>query len=73
MKPNQQITIWERWIVKEKIWKHNHIEEDWSSLDAPLPQNKKQAKNWKGAKWKKHWGMFLDGKVSKLYEKIPLS
>ncbi len=63
MKPNEEITIWYRWNVKKKVWLHNHIHEGWSSLDAPLPKNEKQAKAWKGAKWQKHWGNLLNGKV----------
>lgn len=63
MKPNEEVTIWYRWNVNKKVWLHNHIEEGWSSLDAPLPKSEKQAKVWKGAKWQKHWGNLLNGKV----------
>lgn len=65
-KPFEEVTIWKRWNVKKKRFKHNHIEEGWSGLEAPLPQNQTQAKGWKGAKWKKHYGFLQEGKVTEI-------
>jgi len=61
---NKEVTIWERYNYKEKGFEHNHIEEGWSSLEAPLPKTQKQAKDWKGAKWKKEYAYLREHKVS---------
>ncbi len=63
IQPFEEVTIWERKSVKKGIFQHNHIEEGWSGLDAPLPSTQKQAKDWKGARWKKYYGFLQDGKV----------
>lgn len=70
MKPFEEITIWERWNVKKKEFKHNHIIEGWSGLEAPLPANQTQAKNWKGAKWNKKYGYLKEGRVYEFGGKI---
>jgi len=69
-KPFEEITIWERLNVKENIFEHNHINEGWSGLEAPLPKNQKQAKNWKGAKWKKKYGYLQEHRVVEFGGKV---
>jgi len=63
VKPMEEVTIWKRLNHKKKKFEFNHIEEGWSGLEAPLPKSENQAKNWKGATWKKNYGFLHDGKV----------
>jgi hypothetical protein len=66
VKPFEEVTIWYRFNHKENVFEHNHIEEGWSSLDAPLPKSENQERGWKGATWKKHVGLLRDGKVTEI-------
>ena len=65
--PFEEVTIWEKFSVKKGEYQHNHIEQGWQTqLDAPLPKTQKQAKDWKGAKWKKQYGFLREGQVTVL-------
>lgn len=63
----KKITIWERYVCVDKEkkifkWKHNHIEDGWSTSDIPIPKFKSQMGWLKGA-WRKKHGELKDGKV----------
>jgi hypothetical protein len=66
MKPKEQITCWYRFIHKKNKFEFNHIQNGWNELLEPKPQNEQQAKDWKGARWKKTLGILKDGKVTEL-------
>jgi hypothetical protein len=63
-----KVTVWSRFEKKEG-WVHNHIEEGWTFSGEPHPVadtaegRLKQAKAWKGRKWKRTWGFIKNGKV----------
>lgn len=68
VKPFEEVTLWSRFNHKKKEFEHNHIEGGWSGLEAPLPKSQSQAKDWKGATWKKHYGFLKEGRVIEIGE-----
>ena len=54
-------TVWSR-MYKGK-WRHNHIENSWSSNDTPIILHDSQRKMWNDAIWKKRFAYLINYKV----------
>jgi len=68
MKPSEQITCWYRLNHKKKDFEFNHIQNGWNELEEPQPINEQQAKDWKGAAWKKIYAVLQEGIIYELGE-----
>jgi len=60
----QRVTVWERAKTKYGHYEHNHIENGWSRLAAPVRgYTDKQVADWMNYSWRKTFAFLIDGHV----------